>query len=49
MVCPSCWNAIVIAVQKKISKHLSFKEVEQSNITGVSWCCENNSVGKKLQ
>ena len=39
----------IIAVQKKVSKHLSFKEVEQSNITDVSWCCENNSVGKKWQ
>ena len=37
---------IVIAVPEKNSKHLSFKEVEQSNATDVSWHCENNSVGK---
>lgn len=41
------WYLFVIAVPEKISKHLSFKEAEQSNVTDVSWCCENNSVGKK--
>ena len=35
--------SIVIAVPEKISKHLSFKEAEQSNVTDVSWRCENNS------
>ena len=41
--------SIVIAVPEKISKHLSFEEVEQSNVTDVSWRCENNSVGKRRQ